>query len=287
MPEENTPSPNNTLSPLEEKKDNVPSRIPPTSSGKLGTKLTKEEREKMFRERKKTPFLVALLKYIALLLVVGGIGTYSWLSIELEPENKYLSLFNLGENTSVRYQKSTEERMQKEVENAELVHNLEEINRKLETKEYSLNTEKINNIRANQLVWFDEKNEEDETVYGILNSPSHIQQYLSSEEFEDLVLNGSNEFIIKNIKASRNDLKFRVISSNIFGKVFYLNTEFIRMMNSFSFLKNGDIRNFTRKQNEEEEDVMEFAIKFDIQSPEETDSFDEYFTEYETWKQGL
>ena len=88
---------------------------------------------------------------------------------------------------------------------------------------------------------------------------------------------------IENIQVSRDGISFSVIGSQILGKIFFLNIEFIEMVNSFPFLKNGKLTQFARQKNEDEYDSMSFSVRLELQENDETDPADERFEEYLTW----
>lgn len=90
-------------------------------------------------------------------------------------------------------------------------------------------------------------------------------------------------FELKNLQVSRNEVTFSVSAAQILGKVFFLNIEFIEMVNSFPFLKNGSISQFARQKNTTEDDSMKFSVRLERQLPDEVDPADVRFQEYTSW----
>jgi hypothetical protein len=247
-------------------------------------KASLEEQRKLLEERRKIPHWILLLKYLSLFLFFfGGFG-YLWLVVDIDPQNSYLSLFGFSENVGLKYESLNRQQKFLEEENQTLAGKIRRIDTQLETKKYSIFTDTIRDIRSNQFLWFDQKDEEGDIQYGILNVIDRMEHYFNSRDFDHLILLGSgNSIEINNVSVSRDDINFSVFGANLFGKVFFLNTEFIKVMNSFPLFQGGEIKSFSKKKDKEGNDAMDFSIKFEIQSPDSEDSDDEYFSTYEDW----
>lgn len=94
-----------------------------------------------------------------------------------------------------------------------------------------------------------------------------------------------NNIEVKSFNISSNGAIVSVDVNEILDKVFTLGSEFIDMMNSFSFYKNGEIRSFTRREQRTGEDSMALSINLEFQEKEDEDLDDEYFQYFEDWKE--
>ena len=406
---------------------------------------------------KKTPILILFLKYISLVFMSITFAGFLYLSADLSPENKYLELFGLPENTAVRYKNLKNKELTLKMENGKIDGEIKKIQYTLDNKLFLLHANTINNIRDQQLQWFDEliqttgecieykkcknnildkldciekqkkceasryclrakkcnietkkrqqeqrfceencviknenfllenideenqidfelekckkncdksvdfyeedlnckkdneqceifekkqceiaieeenmdllelcekkeeiwekqntkkdeelinndlldeeKEEDDEFFifekdeffdikYGIFDGVGRIAAYFEQTS-PTPILGNYNFIIVENIKANRNEINFGVTSTNMFGKVIFLGTEFIEIINSFPLYKGGFIKNFTREQNENGDYEMKFSLKLNIQNKYEKDPSDIRFAEYENWLESL
>ncbi len=112
-----------------------------------------------------------------------------------------------------------------------------------------------------------------------------MEDYFNSLDYEHPILKGNN-VRVENISLDRKETKLTVVGSNLFGNVFFLDIEFVDMLNSFSFFKNGEIKNFIRKRDENGDEIMSTSIKLQMQQPSEKDEDDEKFEEYTKWRLG-
>lgn len=254
------------------------------SSALAQTKISLDEQRKLLEDRRKVPGWILLLKYLSIvLLLVSGLG-FVWLTADLDPTNRYLSLFNLQENVGLKFESLNRRQKLLEEENRTFESKIRQITNQLESEKYSIFTDTIQKIRADQLLWFDQKDEEGNIHYGILDAVDRMGQYFNSKNFDHSILSGSgNQMEIEDIWGSREYVSFSASGANLFGKVFFLNTEFIKMMNSFSLFKGGEIRSFSKKKDKDGNDTMSFSVKLDIQGNDEKDPDDEYFSIYEKW----
>ncbi len=104
-----------------------------------------------------------------------------------------------------------------------------------------------------------------ESQYGILETPFHVKNYLSSPSFEDIILSSDNVIDIQNVTINRNFLTFEVEAGNtLFGTTFYLYTKFIDLLNAFPFLEDGELTVFEKEKDEIENYMMRSTIRFRI-----------------------
>ncbi|MCF7831124.1 hypothetical protein K9M41_03985 [Candidatus Gracilibacteria bacterium] len=256
-----------------------------TDSASLATtRLSTEEKKELHNIRRNVPLTINILKYSSVSLLVISLVVFLWLKFDLEPTNKYLSAVNLSENTGLKFENLSQQEKALTDENRKYDTTIKKLESQLYTKKYSVHSETIQNIKDEQLIWFDQRDNDNKIQYGLLDSPDRMEEYFNSKTFDDSILTGTgNHMVVDNVTANRNEISFSVVGSHLFGKVFFLNTEFVKMMNSFPFLKDGSVNSFSKKKDKEGNDSMSFSLKLKIQRPEETDPYDEYFPEYENW----
>ena len=90
----------------------------------------------------------------------------------------------------------------------------------------------------------------------------------------------SSRVDVENISINRSGVTFTAEGSNLFGKIFFLNTEFVEMLNSLPFFKDGVIKSFSRKKSKSGEDSMSFSLQLKMQGSDEIDPADARFSEY-------
>ncbi|NJP03698.1 hypothetical protein HC823_00175 [Candidatus Gracilibacteria bacterium] len=122
--------------------------------------------------------------------------------------------------------------------------------------------------------------------FGMVNALDRLEDYFNGRGYSDpqkIISGRRGQIAVKNISVSRDGLNASVETTQLFGKLFFLNVEFTKMVNAFPFFKNAEIRSFSRRKNQEEDDAMNVSIKADIQMPEDEDPADEAFLDYENW----
>ncbi len=93
-----------------------------------------------------------------------------------------------------------------------------------------------------------------------------------------------NEITLKNISINESGANINVEVSDILNKIFTLGSEFVEMMNSFNFYKNGEVNAFTQRSGSSGEKSMDLAIHLEHQLLDEEDPDDENFIFFQTWK---
>ncbi len=260
----------------------------PSSGNVAPMSLSHEEQALLLQKHKRAPLWVILLKYISLLLMVIGIVGVIWLKADLDPTNQYLSLLNATENTGARHERLGKMKKKMEQESLKYTSKIARINQQLMTKNYSVYTENIQEIRGDQLVWFDTVDKEGNMSYGILDGPQRAAEYFNSKLFANPILsNTGNEIQVGDVSSNRTNINFGVRGSHIFGKAFFLNTEFVSLMNAFPIYKDGILNSFTKKEDKDGTQSMDFVLQLFLQSPDEDDPHDNTFIKYEKWLQAL
>jgi hypothetical protein len=251
-------------------------------------KLTKEDKDKLMIEKNRIPFGILILKLVALLLLFLVSVSFIWFSLDLDRQNTVLSTFGKPENTEIKFKRLKKQKQLLEDEKQKNESKIRQFETRIKNKSYFVYTEIINEIKDGQYQWFDEINDDGEIQkYGILNGVENMKDYFNSRNYKHPVLMSGNNIEIDSSTTSREKISFNVTGTNLFGKVFFLNAEFIEMLNSFPLYKNGEIRNFLRKKMDDGNDGMTFSLKLDIQQEDEEDPADIRFSEYENWHKNL
>jgi hypothetical protein len=259
----------------QKKKSLVPSSI-----------LTKEAKTQLVFEKKETLRRVQLLKRIAFLSLVISLGWFFWLQMNLSETNAILGVVGVKQNMGQEIKQLKQDKMKLTLEEKKTEKEIEKITKKMEEGIYTLHSEEVQDIRSQQIQWFDEVDQNGEITFGMAGAIPRMQEYFNSRSYSDpdQILSGKHSDIeIENLQISREGVSFSVVASQILGKVFFLNIEFIEMVNSFPFLKNGTITQFARQKNAEEDDSMRFSVRLDRQLPGEKDPHDARFVEYTSW----
>ena len=248
--------------------------------------LTKEAKTQLVIEKKETLHRIQLLKRIAFLFLVISLGWFFWLQMNLSETNSVLSIVGVKQNMGQKIKQLKQDKMKLTLEEKKTEKDIEKITKKMEEGIYTLHSEEVQDIRSQQIQWFDEVDENGEITFGLAGAIPRMQEYFNSRSYSDpdQILSGKHSDIeIENLQISREGVSFSVVASQILGKVFFLNIEFIEMVNSFPFLKNGTITQFARQKNAEEDDSMRFSVRLDRQLPGEEDPYDARFIEYTSW----
>jgi hypothetical protein len=251
-----------------------------------GTFLSKEDKSKLISEKKEVLKQVTIVKQIVFLFLIASLAWFAWIQVNLSESNSFLSLIEIKENIGQELVKLKKEKTQSTIEKKKIEKDIEKLNTQLNSKIYTRYGEQVNNIREDQIQWFDEVDENGEIIFGIADAIPRMQEYFNSRTYtdRDSILSGKHSDIrIENLQVSRNEVTFSVSGAQILGKVFFLNIEFIEMVNSFPFLKNGSITQFARQKNAAEDDAMKFSVRLERQLPDEVDPADVRFQEYISW----
>ncbi len=287
IPNSNPQTPGNktiepTNSPIENKplENQVPNQNPPI----VFNQFSKKNSEKKTNDREHVPFGILILKLISLLLLFTSSFTFVWFSLDLSKSNTILSSFGRPENTEIKFNRLEKQKKFLENENQKLESQIRQFETRIQNKAYFVYTKTINELKGQQYQWFDGFDDDGKEKYGILNGVENIKDYFNSRNYKNSILMAGNNIEIQNINASREKINFTVTGTSLFGKVFFLNSEFLQILNSFPLYKNGEIRNFIRKKMDNGNDGMTFSLTLDIQKKDEEDPDDSRFSEYENWK---
>ena len=253
------------------------------------TTLNAEEQRILLQKRRQVPGWILFIKYFSLLLIVVGLVGITWITIDSDKNNKYLEIFNATENTGSKYEQLKKIQKKLEQESIGYANKISRIEKQLKTKNYSINTDTVQKIREQQIPWldsFDEKGNIEK--YGILNGPERAAEYFNSKSFEDPILsNTGNDIQVDISSVNRDEISFKVQGAHLFGKTFFLNTEFVELINSFPIYKGGSLSNFSKKPDKNGNQSMDFNLKLSLQARDEVDPADSVFVKYEKWLQNI
>ncbi len=288
--ETNTNIPNSTI-----KMPSIPSGSPMLGKSlNLGKMTSRKEQKEYLKKRNIIPIHILALKYISIIFLFLICGIFFWLKADLDPENRYLRLTGLQENTYQEHNTlSSKNKSLKDI-NEKSKKEIKRIEEKIKNKEFFEFQEEIDEIYENQNIqWFDKIDPDTgELTLGVFDSFEKIKNFFNDKNYYDIShaegeisgrqILSRNEIEIENIVIDRTHASFSVKSSNVFGKVFFLSTEFVEMMNSFKFFKDGKLETYSR-QKIKGSNGMSFTINLKIQEKDEEDPNDVKFQEYEDW----
>ncbi len=248
---------------------------------------SKQERADMAEKKRKQAKLACLLKNIATVLSLATIFVFVFMKANISPTNSWLSKFGIERNMGLEVAELENKGMELEMQKAEIENKIKSFENKIENKYYTLFSEDIKKIRESQLTWFDTVNKDGETVIGLIDGIKDIATYLNDPSYKDShnIIDGLYDRVeIKDISASRKQVSFSATITQILGKIVVLNIEFIDILNSFPIYKNGQqLTSFSREKNEDGDYSTDFSISLEVQMPEEKDSMDKKFIEYQNW----
>lgn len=276
-----------------EKEDSMPKKIEKVNTPSAKKKsvlpssiLTKEAKTQLVLEKKESLRQSQLLKKAAFLFLLLSLGWFFWLQMNLSETNTFLALVGVKQNMGQEIKELKKAKTKVTLEEKKLKKDIDKLDRQLTDKIYTLHAEEVQNVRSEQIQWFDEIDEDGNVIFGMAGAIPRMQEYFNSRSYTDpdQILSGKHSDIeIENLQISRDGISFTVVASQILGKVFFLNIEFIEMVNSFPFLKNGVITQFARQKNTDEDDSMRFSVRLDRQLANEEDPYDARFEEYTSW----
>ena len=261
---------------------------------KLGT-LSPSGKQAYLKSRGKMPTTILILKYISIVLFALTWVSYFIIRADLDPQNTYLRLFAVSENTYLKHKNLAMRAVELQDSIKEYEENILDYTSRLDERSFFEHQTEINDIKSNSTIqWFDKINEDGEFQPGVIDSLEKLTNFFNARNYNNTEGKGGkitgrqilsrNDVEISNISVDRDNANFSVSGSNIFGKVFFLNTELVEMVNAFPFFKNGELRNFSRQQVRGNEG-MEFSLSVDIQQPDEEDPADVRFIEFLDWQQ--
>lgn len=225
-------------------------------------------------------FCVSVLKPVAIVLFMASLVLGFYFVSALDSDNKYFSLFGVSENTQKMHKRLSAQSKKLKAENQKLEKSNSDLSRRLNSGDFFTQQVSVDQVRDDMLDWIDRKNEEDELVYGMINSVDRLVTYFNSARYQHPILSVGNTVEMSKINIDRKGASFNVVVSNIFGKAFYLATELVEMMNAFPTFKNGSVQSFTKKLNKDGYYEMQFGLKLGLQVPGEKDADDYRFQEY-------
>lgn len=289
------PPPPPPMKPEESVQKSAPSAPPPvqknasmeTGSPLPATKLTQSQLSAMRAKRKVRSKWTLLVRNITLILLVVFSGGYAWFQADLLPSNPIFPLFGLEENIGRRDETLRAHRLYLQNQTTSETQKANALAERIETKNYTVHTSTINALKNQQLYWFDSVDEEGKVIFGMMDALPRLETYFNDKDnFEDpqQILQGRpGQIEIETTSATRDGVTFSAIGTELFGRVFFLNIEFLQLANSFPFLKDGHIFSFSKTQNRDGDEEMSFTVQLQRQKENEDDTADRRFAEYLEW----
>lgn len=277
-----------------EKNDSVPLPKKPkkdentmaSQNNPISTKLSADERESLRAQRRKSKRLLSLLRKIAILLLVIITGSYFWFQFNLNKDSNPLSVFGVSENLGMKHKHLKQKTRLLESEKMGIDREISRLQHKLENKEFTVFSPEIEKLRSQQLTWFDRVDANGNLEFGMMEAVPRMAKFFNDREYQDdaqIIAGRPGQIEISNVVVDRSGINFNVSGAELFGNVFFLNLEFVKMVNAFPFLKNGELQTFSKRENQEGEPMMEYAVKLEYQTPDEEDPHDALFQKYLDW----
>lgn len=253
-----------------------------------------DEAALLAQKQKKDKLIHLIAKNASIFVFVVTIVAFSWFKIDTQPENKYLSLMGV-ENVGIRYQEQSEKHMILETKLSEVSFKLSDVTRKLEEEQYLEFQNDLDDIKSEQLVWFDRELADGTVVFGMMDAFQRIADYFNDRDYNDpqkIVSGRRDQIVISDVSVGRDSASLSVEVSQILGRVFFLVNEFVDMTNSLPFYHEASIRSYTRDTNDFGDDSMTLSMNLTRQenpnndsqnAHPEVDPADERFQEYLDW----
>lgn len=262
---------------------------------RLGKVMSPSSKKAYLESRGQTPVTILVLKYVAIIFFAITWLFYFIIKADLDPKNTYLKLFAVSENTYLKHKNLNASQVDLSAAIKKSEAELVDYNNRLDKRHFFEHQAEISDIRSQSTVqWFDHIDDEGNLRMGVFDSLEKLAEFFNartynSTEGKDGKITGRqilsrNDVELSNISVDRDNANFSVSGSNIFGKIFFLNTEFVEMINAFPFFKNGELRNFSRQRVRGDEG-MAFSLSVEIQQEGEEDAADERFVEFLDWQQ--
>ena len=251
---------------------------------------------------------ILILKYGSLALFSATLVCLVLLKADLDESNSYLGMISPeSKNTGSTYKELSETKQKLLSDISNIQRDTKRMENQLETKVFSNNTERIQKIKNDQLVWFDREDDNGKFLMGLINSPQHMADYINSPEYTILeykplsTLKGGRDSLdtpssitISNVNANRNNLSFNFVAENEIDRVFALAINFIDMMNTFPMFESGSLTSFRRDVSESGRDFVQVGLRMNVSRPdvmpqekdiEDRTPRDEAYIEFEKWIQ--
>lgn len=243
---------------------------------------------------KKKGGMIHVFRKFSILLFVLTLLSFVWFTVDLDPQNEFLSSVSI-ENLGSRFERQNQKKFILDTELVNTVSRIEVFQEKIKNEKFLEYQEEVDDIRSDQLVWFD-KEVEGEYLFGMIDVFDSIADFFNDRRYSDpekIVSGRSDQVKIQDVSVDRNGARVSVSVSQILGRVFFLTNEFVDVINSIPFYTGAEnIKSFAREKNELGDDSMSFSLslerqenpknEFQIPHPE-IDPADERFFEFLEW----
>lgn len=149
------------------------------------TFLSKEDKSRLVSEKKEALRQVKLVKQVVFLFLMASLAWFAWIQINLSESNSFLSIVGIKENMGQELVQLKKNKTQTTVEKKQIEKDLERLNNQISNKIYTRYAEQVNDIREQQIQWFDEIDENGEIIFGIADAIPRMQEYFNSRTYTD------------------------------------------------------------------------------------------------------
>ncbi len=258
----------------------------PAAAMLASTKLNQAEKAAYKKKRGAAPWWFYALKYSAITLtLVVGLGS-AWLAVDLDPDNRVIAQLAGVQNLRVQSQSVLATHSELATLADKYQQQKNELTGNIDAEKYTEYQHIIDEAISNQWTWFDGVDTQGQAVIGLLDAPDRMMHYFNSVEYEHQIL-ANNTIDLSGLSVDRSGMSLSVQATNLYGKVFFLASEFTEMMNSYDFLRDGSLSNFSRSSAPSGEDTMGFNLQLAIQRDSTLgglpDTHDAKFALYSDW----
>lgn len=251
------------------------------------TVLSEADRIKMAQEKEKKAKLTCAIKNLATILGMITLILFFFMKANISETNSFLSKFGIDENMGKKSIELENKNLELEMSSMEIDNKIRKFEKKIKNKYYTLFSEDIKKIRESQLDWFDKIDKKGLLSIGIIDGVKRLADYFNHKEYKDpdnIISGRFTKVEINNISANRKSISFSATTTQILGRIIFMDIELIDAINSFPIYKNGKhLSSFSREKNEDGDYSTEFSMNIDIQTLGEEDPSDSRFQEYLDW----
>lgn len=217
--------------------------------------------------------LNGIFKVLTGVLIIVNMLSYVVTTALLEENNKYLAFLGITENTGANFKIIKKENTELKDKITSLSAKSQEIQRRIDEKDFYIENDLINKIQAEKRPWISTKLGEPQL--GLLDIAPKLEQYFNEGDFEHSILfRTGNQLNIRNVSFREEVATFTIDTSNFFGNIFLLSAEISGIINGLPHFKDGEILNYQRQKKSDGNDSMSFTLNVKLQKSTEKDPDD-------------
>ena len=240
--------------------------------------------------KKATPWVwgAAVMKFASISSFCLVLFLLFVLKSQLDPKGGLFDLFGFKvETTAQIHQKAKKEITTLEKDLTKTKREIKDYQSRLDKGSFSDLGFFIKEIEKNKLSFFHDVESytepqspeivEQRPIWGVMDSLKDVEDLfnfprkfgLDIASQKDFGLLGNNRVKISQLQISQESISFGVEVSNGFDKVFSLGVQLVELLNQLPMFSEGEIRNFSRQQNNDLEAKMSFSLQLKL-TPGET-----------------